>query len=332
VAFNLIFNPRPLPLLLGVCGNEILRKVLDPTLGRGKGSKGFKRKRFKRVVPVDLFSTLKEQNNNTQFNQLTRMFIDEFEDLVESLKEENLQLLVAQVATKLSFENKVMLLIIWIVKYPDYYLLSRLFGTTKSVVSKLLEVMLPLVAHYFLKFIPNEIQSKSTSSLSKNIVAIIDSTLHARNKPSVHQHLSYSAHYKRHGIMTTLLVDFDGYITSVNTGGRAILHDSMAATFMDNFRDILGENFALGDPGYAGVDYVISGFKSNQLRTEERVKFDRITRSEQVLIEHINAHFKGCKSLSKRSVFHHTIDKHVTIVLLVCGWYNWIKSTYGKFS
>jgi len=260
------------------------------------------------------------------------MYIDEFEGLVSDLRDERMDLTLANIAVKFTFENKVLLLIIWVVKYPDFYLLAGLFGTSKSVVSRLLDVSLPLVAHHFLKYITNQIDSNSTSSLADNIVAIIDSTLHARNKPSVNQHLSYSKHYKRHGIVTTLLVDFDGYIVSVNTGGKPILHDSMAATFMDNFRTILGDNFALGDPGYAGVDYVVSGFKSNQLNTEERLKFDRVSRTEQVLIEHVNAHFKGCKSLSKRIVFHHKVDKHVTIVLLVCGWYNWIKSTYGKFS
>jgi len=93
----------------------------------------------------------------------------------------------------------------------------------------------------------------------------------------------------------------------------------------DNFRAILGENFAFGDPGYAGVDYVVSGFKCNQLKTEERIRFDRVSWTEQVLIEHVNAHFKGCKWLSKRIVFHHSVYKHVYVVLLVCGWYNWIK-------
>jgi hypothetical protein len=238
----------------------------------------------------------------------------------------------ASVATKLTFQNKVMLLVIWIVKYPDYYILGRLFGTSKSVVSYLIEALLPIVCHAFLQFIPNKVQSDTTSTLSENIVAVIDSTIHARNKPSVHQHLSYSKHYQRHGMMTTLLVDFDGFIVSVNTGGRPILHDSMAATFMDNFRTILGQNFALGDPGYQGVDYVVAGFKSNQLISDERIYFDRISRAEQVIVEHVNSHFKGCKSLSKRHVFHHSIDKHVTIVLLVCGWFNWIKATFGKFT
>lgn len=94
--------------------------------------------------------------------------------------------------------------------------------------------------------------------LKDRFITVIDSTIHATQKPSKNQHLSYSDHYKRHGMMTTLLVDFDGFIIiSVSTGGVARLHDSMSSTFMPDFRRIVGEkNFALGDPGYAGVDYV----------------------------------------------------------------------------
>ena len=31
---------------VAVCGNEIMTKVLNPRVGRGKGSKGFKRRKF----------------------------------------------------------------------------------------------------------------------------------------------------------------------------------------------------------------------------------------------------------------------------------------------
>jgi hypothetical protein len=258
------------------------------------------------------------------------MYLNEFEEMIENLR--NFEAEIDSVATKLTFENKILLVFLWIVKYVDYSVLSFLFGTTKSVVSMLIDCLLPRLASHFISYISNEVQSNTTSSLSTNIVAVIDSTIHATRKPSLNQHLSYSDHYKRHGMMTTLLVDFDGYIICLNTGGKARMHDSMSSVFMHNFRRILGRRYALGDPGYAGVDYVVSGFKTNQLINEERRVFDRISRTEQVVIEHVNNFIKTCHSLSKSNQFHHSTEKHVAIVFVVSGWYNWMKETYGKFS
>jgi hypothetical protein len=133
-------------------------------------------------------------------------------------------------------------------------------------------------------------------------------------------------------MMTTLLVDFEGFIVSVSTNGCARLHDSMASTFMDDFRDILGEkNFALGDPGYNGVDYVVSGLKSNQLVSDEAREFDRISRMEQIVVEHVNKHIKDCKDLSKSNQFRHGKDMHMCAVFFCCGWYNYMKKFCGKF-
>ena len=54
---------------------------------------------------------------------------------------------------------------------------------------------------------------------------------------------------------------------------------------------ILGNNLALGDPGFQGVNYVVAGFKSSQLSTLAQFAFDTFSRSEQVLIEHVNSFY-----------------------------------------
>jgi len=65
-----------------------------------------------------------------------------------------------------------------------------------------------------------------------------------------------------------------------------IVHDSTASCYNHHFRQFLGnQRFALGDPGFAGVRWMVAGYKTNQLNTEEKRIFDRISRSEQVLVE-----------------------------------------------
>ena len=162
------------------------------------------------------------RNNDKYFERLTRMYVSEFEQLLEEL--EYLRFLCAHIGTKLMFENIILLVFIWLVKYCDYSVLETLFGTSKAVVGNLIDFLLPELAAFFLGFIADEIRSLTSSVLSKRIIAVIDSTIHATQKPRKSQHLHYNDHYKRHGMMTTLLVDFDGFIISVSTGGIARLH------------------------------------------------------------------------------------------------------------
>lgn len=80
------------------------------------------------------------------------------------------------------------------------------------------------------------------------------------------------------------------------------------------------------------MPYVVSRLKFNQLNSDERREFDRISRSEQVIIEHVNSFIKSCKVLSKKNQFIHGRDKHIASVFIVCGWYNWMKLVFNKFS
>ncbi len=66
---------------------------------------------------------------------------------------------------------------------------------------------------------------------------------------------------------TQLLVDFDNQIIAAVTGFPGHLHDSSQVRFRPIFRYILGNDFALADTGYAGVDFCVAGLRSNQLRT-----------------------------------------------------------------
>ena len=143
--------------------------------------------------------------------------------------------------------------------------------------------------------------------------------------------MEYNDYYKRHGMMAHLLVDFDGYIVAVQTNVQGRVHDANAAQYNKLFPSILGNKFALGDPGYARVSSVVDGLKSNQLNSQAAREFDKITRTEQVIIEHINKHIKGCKVLSKRHMFMHGRELHICCVFIICGWFNWMKESFDKY-
>ena len=44
------------------------------------------------------------------------------------------------------------------------------------------------------------------------------------------------------------------------------------------------KNYVLGDTGFQGVEYVVAGLKNNQIQSESEKKFDKISRSEQVIV------------------------------------------------
>jgi len=60
-------------------------------------------------------------------------------------------------------------------------------------------------------------------------------------------------------MLTHLLVDFQGYIVAVTTNVLGQIHDANAAQHNKLFKQVLKDKFALGDPGYNGVPYVVAG-------------------------------------------------------------------------
>ena len=80
----------------------------------------------------------------------------------------------------LRFEDKLLLVFIWLVKYPDYSELALQFGTSITIVSNIITSYMDVLVVYFSQCIPNsEWKGKKHSSLSHRIIAIIDGTLHA---------------------------------------------------------------------------------------------------------------------------------------------------------
>ena len=125
-------------------------------------------------------------------------------------------------------------------------------------------------------------------------------------------------------------VDFDGYIIAFLTNNQGRAHDSLISTYNHFFHEILGNRFTLGDSAFSGTSTVIGSFKPSQVKTPQKRVFDRITRREQILIEHVNCWVKSSATLSRGSRFTHGEDKLNMCVFIVCGLYN-MRRRSGSF-
>jgi len=76
---------------------------------------------------------------------------------------------------------------------------------------------------------------------------------------------------------------------------------------------------------------VIAGLKSYQLTSNARLQFDRISRSEQVIMEHVNNFTKKISSISKAIQFQHSKELQAGCVIISCGWYNYMWKYYNKY-
>jgi hypothetical protein len=215
-----------------------------------------------RSRPRRIWKSILEKGSDDSLKRLVRMTIPQFTLILDSLRGEYFP---RNIGVLLTFEDKILMVFLWLVKYPDLSELAILFGTSKTVVGRIVDNWLDVLCRFFSKFVPNEFFGSESSSLSSRIIGIVDSTIHAIRKPAKYQHLSYSGHYKTHGMLTHLLIDWEGYIIAYLTNVPGSLHDSFVASKNELFRSVLDGEFALGDPGFAGVDYVVAGLKSNQV-------------------------------------------------------------------
>lgn len=186
--------------------------------------------------------------------------------------------------------------------------LAALFNISNYYVSVILDETIPYLVEYFSKFIPNHQITETRSRLHPRLKYIIDGTLHQTKRLSDARYgldELYNGHYKLHGRVTQILLDYEGNVISFQTNIKGKIHDTHAAKYNKHFQKIVGKDFALGDPGFGNVDYVIAGFKPTTLNSWDEHVFDRISRQEQVLIENVNNFIKKSKALNCHLKFIH---------------------------
>lgn len=228
-------------------------------------------------------------------------------------------------AGTINIENRLFLTLRWIREYNTFSLYAMEMGSSTFVIATIITEMIPFILEFMIRFIPNRRINDSHSIMNRHIGFIIDGTLSKIYKPKYQQHLYYNSVKCIHAINSLLLIDFEGFIVAVATGVPGSIHDCLYARNVELFRQICRDSncFALGDPGFQGAPFVVGGFRCNQIKTNGHVLFDYISRKEQICIEHINSHFKRCRSVSKHVQFRHDHATHKACILIACGLYNW---------
>lgn len=140
-ALSLIFTSPPISSRIPFVGSEIMKKVFNPRHGRGYGAPGHKRAKHQRRKPVDVWGIVRKFGDKN-FESLTRMYLDEFEVMLAEVAYLKNEVSISNVATRFTFENKILCVILWVVKYCDYPVLSFLFGSSNAVISTLITTLL----------------------------------------------------------------------------------------------------------------------------------------------------------------------------------------------
>lgn len=295
------------------------RNLVHSGFGKGRGStrpKGYKHRK-----PRDLHEFLMKNDRRA----LSLMVGLSIEHLNQVLRETTyLAPIFDEQYPALNHNNKIILALHWLKQYPPLSSLSAMFQIGISLVSSILAQVLPPLADHYRTYIPNALPDNPPSStLSNLIVAAVDGTLHKVRRPSTGQATDYNGHYKRHGLCTHLLVDFNGQILALKTMIRGKIHDALAASHNDLFRRIMVGKFAIGDTAFSGIDHVVAGFKQKQIKTDAQRIFDTISRQDQGIVERVNGAIKSCVALDKHTSFRHSRDKLLYALFIAAGLHNW---------
>ena len=173
-------------------------------------------------------------------------------------------------------DNVLLMVLIWLRQYPTYSLLSVMFGTTSTTVSRVIRSTIPILYHHLKSFIvwPSTLQWKSLQNsweMFPYAVGCIDGTLHEINIPDHQQQRYYSGHRHFHALSSQVIVDVFGNIRFIYTGFEGGTND--AGQFLrlppigpGQQLDFPPDCFLLGDKGYANRYPVIAPFRQNNVR------------------------------------------------------------------
>lgn len=269
-------------------------------------------------------------NNPSLFQKFLFMESSEFRHILSDLADKRFELSVNS-NLAMSFENKVVMTLLFVIQYKGNKHLSYQFGVSEYYVSKVLDEVFPVLVEYFANFIPNRLTVEKHSRLHQQIRFIIDNTLHKCRRPRSKQSLLYNGHYCTHGYCTSLMVDFKGNVVAFKTLLLGKIHDALSANHNSLFRKIAGKlKFGLGDTGFSGISYIVPGIKSCHIKNNAQFIFDQISRDEQRPIEHVNGYFKACRSVNKEDTFYHSEDRLLVCIFIAIGMYN-MKKAWGYY-
>lgn len=161
----------------------------------------------------------------------------------------------------LDFKNRILLVLIWLRKYPSLDLLACMFDISMSTVSGTIHQVAPIIWHHFRSCVTwpslREWQSlRNTWRHFPNAVGAIDGTYTPINRPTVNQRNYYSGHRHRHLMSIQVICDSLGHIRFIQAGFPGHLNDGGTYLRMPPIGPGLPLDFPpncelLADKGYA---------------------------------------------------------------------------------
>lgn len=206
---------------------------------------------------------------------------------------------------KLDIANRVLLLLIWLRKYPHLDTLSLLFDIIPQNVSALIVQGIIVLWRHFHSQITwptnREWNSmRNTWPEFPNAVGCIDVTPHEIYTPSTEpQRNFYSGHRHYHLLSTQMICDNNGHIRFLQSGFLGSTHDAQSFRLMADIGPFTNYDLPpgvvlLADKGYPDVPPLLTPFRQVQIRrlrtNRERRKAQRFNRElsrRRIKIEHI---------------------------------------------
>lgn len=217
---------------------------------------------------------------------------------------------------KLDIVNRILLLYIWLRKYPHLDSLSLMFDVSPQTVSALIYQGIIVLWRYFRSKVTwptnrewNEMRNKWQQF--PNAVGCIDVTPHEILVPSTEpQRHFYSGHRHFHLLNTQMICDNNGHIRFLQAGFLGSTHDAQSFRLMEPIRpgmtlDIPIDVVFLADKGYPDVPPLLTPFRQNQIRAmrnnrdkRKARRFNRELSRKRVKIEHIFKNLKDFRCVS----------------------------------
>ncbi|KXJ10950.1 hypothetical protein AC249_AIPGENE4796 [Exaiptasia diaphana] len=187
-------------------------------------------------------------------------------DLLPSLSQLNMDggQRIRQRRQKLGLINQLLLVMIWLRKYPHLDLLSLWFDIDPSSVVRTIHRVLPLMWQYFRNQIvwPNPLAWNNMMGSwpeFPNVVGAIDSSPHEIYRPSTEpQRLYNSGHRHYHCMNTQMIIDNEGRIRFLQSGFLGSTHDALSFRLIGPIGALPANAKLLADRGYPDGGFLLT--------------------------------------------------------------------------
>ena len=261
-----------------------------------------------------------------EFFQVTGETQQSFFQLFEKIQDR-----IPKLPSKISQENKLCLVLMWLRCYPNSSLLSSIFLVSITDISRCLRSMWPLL----LDVVKEEIKWPTRREWTRlknswpdlpGVVGAIDGTSHKIQKPLENQRKFYSGCRKYHCVHSQILIDSELNIRYVSSGFYGHLND--AQTFRElpefgehNLNYYMPPNcWVLADKIYPCIKPLITPYRKNQIpkndlnEARRRNLFNDLIVAHRVYVEHVIGRLKQYRIIG--SVYRHDITELGRIVYL----------------